>query len=359
MERLYFYRVITEILIVGQGLAGSTLALQLHQAGIPFLLVDDPTISRSSRVAAGLFNPVVFRRMNLGWRTEECLPEAISFYRWAEKITGSTFCYPTGLHRIHGSDDERKLWAERLSEEDWHHHIGQSEPSEEKPWLNQPFGGAPVHSAGFVSTLDYLDATRNWLKSQNLLIEEPFLHDDLDVSEPLLRWKELQCTEVVFCEGYKLNENPWFPEYYLNPAKGEVIIIEAPDLPQEIFNGKVYGVPLGNQQFRVGSTYTWNQDHAEPTEEKKQELINILQKMLNVPFKVIDHLAGIRPTVTDRRPIFGPSSQHPDVFAFNGLGTKGVVLAPLLAKEIAQYFLDGTPIPEDYAIERFQWKPLH
>jgi glycine/D-amino acid oxidase-like deaminating enzyme len=161
---LYFYLVITEILIVGQGLAGSTLALQLHQAGIPFLLVDDPTISRSSRVAAGLFNPVVFRRMNLGWRTEECLPEAIAFYRWAEKITGSTFCYPTGLHRIHGSDDERKLWAERLLEEDWHHHIGQSEPSEEKPWLNQPFGGAPVHSAGFVSTLDYLDATRNWLQ---------------------------------------------------------------------------------------------------------------------------------------------------------------------------------------------------
>ena len=145
-----------------------------------------------STVAAGLFNPVVFRRMNLGWRTEECLPEAIAFYRWAEKITGSTFCYPTGLHRIHGSDDERKLWAERLLEEDWHHHIGQSEPSEEKPWLNQPFGGASVHSAGFVSTLDYLGATRNWLKSQNLLIEEPFLYDDLDISEPLLRWKNLR-----------------------------------------------------------------------------------------------------------------------------------------------------------------------
>jgi glycine/D-amino acid oxidase-like deaminating enzyme len=351
--------VITEILIVGQGLAGTTLALQLHQAGIPFLLVDEPTISHSSRVAAGLFNPVVFRRMNLGWRTDECLPEAISFYRSIEALLGKSFCHPIGLHRIHGSDDERQLWATRMLEDGWGDHIESSEPSSAKPWFKQPFGGAPVHSAGFVSTLEYLDAARTWLKDQNLLIEEPFLHDDLDCSKPLLCWKDVQCTEVVFCEGYKLNENPWFPEVYLNPAKGELLIIEAPDLPQEIFNGKVYGVPLGNNQFRVGSTYSWNDKDAEPTEKKKQELINILDQLLNVPFKVLDHFAGIRPTVTDRRPVFGPSSLHPDIYTFNGLGTKGVVLAPLLAKEISQYFLNGTPVPEDYAIERFQWKPLH
>jgi glycine/D-amino acid oxidase-like deaminating enzyme len=345
-----------EILIVGQGLAGTTLALQLYRSGIPFLVVDNPSISRSSRVAAGLFNPVVFKRMNLGWRTHDCLKEAISFYRFVEQLTESSFCHANGMHRIHGSADERKLWDERLLELGWEHHIEDTLPAENHPWLNQPFDGARVKSAGYINTLEYLHSVGNWLKNQHLLIEATFQYEALRTSEPMLQWQDHQFNKVVFCEGFKLAENPWFPESYLNPAKGEVLIIEAPDLPQEVINGKVYCVPLGNSRFKVGSTYAWNQSNPLPTEEKKQELIQTLQKMLCVPFEVIDHDAGIRPTVIDRRPIFGASTLHSNIFAFNGLGTKGVVLAPLLTKEIAQFFLDGTPIPEDYSIERFQWK---
>lgn len=347
-----------EILIVGQGLAGTTLALQLHRAGIPFLIVDNPNISRSSRIAAGLFNPVVFKRMNLGWRTHDCLKEAISFYRYGENLTGANFCHADGMHRIHGSADERKLWEERLLELGWDHHIEETFPANSQPWLKQPFDGARVKSAGFISTIDYLNSVGDWLRNQNLLIEATFQYEELQPTKPLLQWKGHQFSKVVFCEGYKLSENPWFPESYLNPAKGEVLIIEAPDLPQEVFNGKIYCVPLGNHRFKIGSTYAWNQNDPLPTDEKKQELISTLQQILNVPFQVIDHEAGIRPTVIDRRPIFGSSSIHPSIYAFNGLGTKGVVLAPLLAKEITQYFLDGTQVPEDYSIERFQWKQL-
>ena len=143
-----------EILIVGQGLAGTTLALQLHRSGIPFLVVDNPNISRSSRVAAGLFNPVVFKRMNLGWRTHDCLKEAISFYRFVEQLTESSFCHANGMHRIHGSVDERKLWEERLLELGWEHHIEDTLPAENHPWLNQPFDGARVNSAGYIYTLE-------------------------------------------------------------------------------------------------------------------------------------------------------------------------------------------------------------
>lgn len=348
-----------EILIVGQGLAGTTLALQLHRVGIPFLIVDNPNISRSSRIAAGLFNPVVFKRMNLGWRTHDCLKQAISFYRFAEQLTESSFCHANGMHRIHGSADERKLWELRLLELGWDYHIEETLPAKSQTWLKQPFDGARVKSAGFIYTNEYLESVGAWLKNQNLLIEATFQYEELLTTKPMLQWKDLQFNKVVFCDGHKLNENPWFPESCLNPAKGEILIIEAPELPQEVINGKVYCVPLGNHQFKVGSTYAWNQTNALPTEEKKQELIKTLQQMLNVPFQVVDHEAGIRPTVIDRRPVFGSSTIHSNIYAFNGLGTKGVVLAPLLTKEIAQFFLDGNPVPEDYSIERFQWKQEH
>ena len=68
-----------KILIAGGGLAGICIAYQLAEKNIPFILLDKGS-NQSSLKAAGLINPIVFRRMLKSWRVDEFLPYALEFY---------------------------------------------------------------------------------------------------------------------------------------------------------------------------------------------------------------------------------------------------------------------------------------
>ena len=69
--------------IIGQGLAGTTLALRFLERNVPFRIIDNGHESSSSMVAAGLWNPIVFRRVNKTWMADESLEELEDFYpRW-------------------------------------------------------------------------------------------------------------------------------------------------------------------------------------------------------------------------------------------------------------------------------------
>jgi glycine oxidase len=335
------------VLIVGQGLAGSVLAMVLTEQGIPCHLVDKPGLAISSRVAAGLYNPIVFKRLTLGWRAEEAVWSANAFYSNVEKTLDLRFLNNSGIYRIHGSADEAVLW-ERRRDEGWDRHLGKSGSSAFNPWLNAPFGGAMVHTGGYIHVVSFLDAVRDAFRAKGAFFEGLVNPQDLKQSEHEITWNSQPYRSIIFCEGTAVEQNPLFDTPLLRPAKGEVLVIEAPDIPQEIFNGKVYGVPLGNHQFRVGSTYEWGATHAEPTKVKQDELVRQLKNLINVPFNVIRHEAGIRPATPTRRPLFVRSSKNSRVFAFNGLGTKGVLMAPMLADEIARYLKHKKPVHAEF-----------
>ena len=74
-----------DFLIVGQGLAGSALGYRLIQEGKKVILVDQPEGNKSSRVAAGLCNPVTGRKMVKTWKGEFLFPEIIPFYQELEQ----------------------------------------------------------------------------------------------------------------------------------------------------------------------------------------------------------------------------------------------------------------------------------
>lgn len=342
-----------DYLLIGQGIAGSTLAVRLLQAGQSIMVLDDPSVSRSSRVAAGLFNPVVFRKLTLGWRAREALAEAGLFYTQLEQLTGASFFHPTGMYRVHGSTDEARAWEVCRQQAGFADLLGAPEPAELRPWLNQPFGGAQVNGAGYVDTGSMLQAVATYLKTREALQETLFDPQQLVVTGTGIRYGDVSARNIIFCEGYMGERNPWFGALPFNPAKGEVLIIRCPKLLQEPFNGGVFGVPVGNGLFRVGSTYAWHQADAEPTAEKRNHLEERLRRLLTVPFEVVKHEAGIRPTVRDRRPFAGLHPLYPQLGIFNGLGTKGVLLAPLLSKEVAAHLTAGATLPPDYSIERF------
>lgn len=190
-----------------------------------------------------------------------------------------------------------------------------------------------------------------------MLLEEKFDFSQLSVSENNISYKDLKVKKIIFCEGFKAIENPYFPKLPFKLTKGEILTIKLLGdkiIPTEkVVNKGVFILPLGNNTYKVGATYEWAELNEEATEKGKSELIEKLQKVIKTPFEIIDHQAGIRPTVNDRRPLLGFHSQHPQLAIFNGMGTKAVMLAPYFAKHFAEVLEGETSLDKEVDIARF------
>ncbi|HTG65403.1 MAG TPA: FAD-dependent oxidoreductase, partial [Flavobacterium sp.] len=135
----------------------------------------------------------------------------------------------------------------------------------------------------------------------------------------------------------------------------EHFIIKAPGLDLDVIvNTSVFILPLGDGLFKVGATYNWKDKTDLPTEEGKQELIERIREIINCEFEIVEHFAGVRPTVRDRRPLVGTHSNYKSVHILNGLGTRGVMLGPAMAKELFDSVENGIPLQKEIDIKRFE-----
>ena len=345
-----------DFLLVGRGIAGSALAVELIKAGKSVCCIENRGLSSSSIIAAGLFNPVVFKRTTLSWRAIEALDKAEKFYRWLEAETDNRFYYPTGLYRIFGTGHEANHWKKLHQANVYSGILGEVTHEKEKPWLNQPFGGAHIHGAGHVDTNGFIKAAGIFIGNKAEIIEETFLPEQITLTSEGIEYKNIKATNVIFCEGFLAEKNPWFRNLPFKTAKGEVLIIFSEELPNESFSGNVYAVPLGSGYFKIGSTYVWNQTNQNPTPEMLDYLKDRISHLIRVPFEITGHEAGIRPTVSDRRPLIGLHPMHKALGIFNGMGTKGILLAPLLASEFADSLINHRSVMKEYSIDRFEIK---
>ena len=101
------------ILIIGSGLAGSTLALELSQRGHFIQVIDNLAPNTSSRVAAGIINPVVPKGVKKTWQYQEIFPAVFDYYRNFESLLGAEFVFEYPMMQIHANDNERYEWRKR------------------------------------------------------------------------------------------------------------------------------------------------------------------------------------------------------------------------------------------------------
>ena len=144
-----------------------------------------------------------------------------------------------------------------------------------------------------------------------------------------------------------------FNHLKISSTKGQVLKILTDEINEdESLNRKCFVLPIGNKEFKIGSTYEWNAVDSYTTQEGKSQILENYSILgLGIP-KVIAQYAGIRPTTFDRRPFLGEHHNHKANFVFNGLGTKGYMLAPLLAKELINYILKGDPLHTEVLLYR-------
>ncbi|MCF8230895.1 MAG: FAD-binding oxidoreductase [Bacteroidales bacterium] len=343
----------TKYLIVGGGLAGTILARTMEKYGQDFIMVDKPGKSNSSRIAGGMFNPVLFRTLGKTWQADAIIPFAHVFYPEFAKALNQEIYFPRKLVRI--LNQQNKVdWAEAAKTNDFL----DSEIKEyfQQDIVQQLHGSASINLAGNIDVKLMIESYQRDLKKQDRFWPGGIQYDDIEIQENSVTWKNIHAEKVIFCEGYLVEKNPWFNFTPMKPAKGDVIIIHAPLLKTDhIINRKVWIVPLGDDYYKVGATYRWDDRTETPRQDALDELITSLEEFLNVPYTILDHQAAIRPTVGDRRPLIGPHPEIENLMIFNGMGTKGVMLAPYFADHFLQYLTGKKEeIMERVDVRRFQ-----
>ncbi len=183
---------------------------------------------------------------------------------------------------------------------------------------------------------------------------EAFDYQELTISEASIRYKEYSAKRIIFAEGAAARFNPFFPKDLIRPNKGEYLVIKAPNLQlSNLLKGGMFVIPLGDDLYKVGATYDREDTTLEPTDSARQEILHKLKDMIRCAFEIVDQIAGLRPTTPDRRPLLGTHQQYEQIAFFNGLGTRGILMAPKLASYLFDHLEHGETLPKEVRLDRF------
>lgn len=342
-----------DYLIVGCGLAGIAFCEQLKSHGKSFVVYDNDS-QVSSTVAGGLYNPVILKRFTPVWQSEVQMDRSIPMYLEIEQRLGITLDQKIPVYRLFKSVEEQNNWFTASDKPNLNRWLSAKLIKNTNEYIEAEFGFGEVLETGRIDTALLIDKYRQFLRENNLLISESFDYSKVNQSNDTISYNSVTTKNIVFAEGFGVKQNPFFKELPLNGTKGELLIIHAPDLQIDfVLKSSVFLIPLGDQKYITGSTYNWTDKTNNCTPEAKKELLKRLKTFINCEFEVTDQSAGIRPTVSDRRPLAGVHQEHKNLFILNGLGTRGVMIAPYIADKLYQFIELGTPLDPEIDIKRF------
>ncbi|MEK6153420.1 FAD-dependent oxidoreductase [Flavobacteriaceae bacterium 3-367] len=345
-----------DVLVVGSGLAGMSFCEVLEENNKTFLVVADDS-QRASQVAGGLYNPVILKRFTLAWNAAEQLKGVVPFYTHLEEKLKLKLHHRVPVLRRFASIEEQNQWFEAMDTPQLQTFLSPKIRTNTNTSLEAPYGYGEVMHTGRVDTKKLLAGYGTYLDDRNLCVHEPFDFDALKIGPSHFGYKSIRAKHIVFATGYGLKQNPYFNYLPLTGTKGELLTIEAPELKEHaVIKSSVFLIPLGRHRYLVGATYKWKDKTNTPTLEARTELLEKLDTFLNCDYEVVAHVAGIRPTVTDRRPLVGRHPQHDQMYVLNGLGSRGVMIAPYAAKLLYQNMEYDLPLPKEMDVARFSKK---
>ncbi|NOT10863.1 MAG: FAD-binding oxidoreductase [Methylococcaceae bacterium] len=342
-------------LIVGQGLAGSLLAWELMRRGCRVVIIDNGQ-ENASRVAAGLINPMTGMRLVKSADVDILLPAAIDYYAQLADFFKQCFYHEKPLLRIFRNQDELMYGRQRLIQTDYQPYLTKLHAPEEliHPFM-APLGFLEQQKTGYLLTNPLLSCLKQYFIAHSSYRQATFDYQAMQLT-PTLQWKDMAPERIIFCEGYQVEQNPWFSWLPLQPAKGEILTLRHKILlPDKIINFGQWLIPLAQQQSRMGATFDHTNLSTDPTEQARNDLLRSLQTLApTLQSTVMNHQAGIRPCTQDRQPLIGNHPKLPKLAVFNGFGAKGSLQIPWYAQHFADVLEKKIPLLKPCDSQRYE-----
>jgi len=343
-------------LVVGQGLAGTVLTDALLERGESVHIADQHIKGAASRAAAGIWNPLTARTLQESWRFSEFMPQSLRYYQ--KKCAERKISPPRPLDLIKSLPNQHSLEHWNRTAETPGSSCKKSDgppPSDYQDRLRiGPYCGW-VQGAGQLNVPEFMEAAR-------LEYIEMGIHQDAYFESHSIEWKQnggLKWNNktyeyLILARGHQERFDDIFGWLPFNPAQGELLTITNTRLRIPfIVQSSGFLLPVGAHRYLIGSTYEWDTLSPIPTEKGLNELLRIKEGITPLNLKIESQLSGIRPTVADRRPLIGAHPANKNLYIFNGLGTKGVSMAPAIAQTLVNHILNQSALIPEIDIQRF------
>ena len=342
-----------DYIVVGLGLSGLAVCAHLEEEGQTFMVIADGG-KMASTVAGGVYNPVVLKRLTPTWNGATLLDYALPFYRKLEQQLDLTFLHESNILRRFASIEEQNNWYTAADDPRLSRFLSTPIRNNRNNAIKAPYGLGRVAETGRVVVPSILKAYADHLGKTDQLIEEECDFDALEVTQEGISYKNLRSKKLILAMGYRALENPWFNYLPIQGNKGEVLVIEAEDLHLEtILKATDFVIPLGNHQYKVGASYNPQDLSYTPTETSRSRLLRNLEGIIACDYRVVRHEVGIRPTVPDRRPLLGLHPRFSNLGILNGMGSRGVLLAPRMARDLVHHMCKGHALDPVTDIKRY------
>ncbi|UWX54545.1 FAD-binding oxidoreductase [Maribacter litopenaei] len=343
-----------DYIIVGLGLAGTAFCETLRQNQKSFFVISDQS-QTSSIVAAGLSNPVILKRFSLAWKADELLPLSQNFYPDLERQLKIKLVEDQPILRKFSSIEEQNMWFEASDKEVLKQFLSPQLVRNTNESLLAPFDFGKLMGAYRLRTESFLINYQEKILSRDKFLSDTFDYSHLNVMGECIEYNGIRAKNLVFAEGFGIKKNPFFKYLPVQGSKGEYLVIKSTELrEQNAIKASIFVIPIETNLYLVGANYNSVDKDNIPSGETKQELLKKLEKMINCPYQVVGHVAGVRPTVKDRRPLLGTHPTQKRLHILNGFGSHGVMIAPWAAKELFYNIEQGTLMNDEVNIDRFQ-----
>lgn len=339
-----------DLCIVGFGLAGFSLARHAELANLSFDIISDSS-QLSSRVAGGILNPVAVKPMKPVWNVEYFLNYAKSYYITLGHLFDKQIYQDIPLQVFIHNIEQENNWYEAYDKPRLKFFLNPKLKHDKTLiFKTDKFG---MINAGLVNLSLLFSAAREYYTEKANWVQGSFLYNNILFKRECINYNSQDYKHIVFCEGFGVTENPYFKDLGIYGNKGDYLIIKSKELKQEnIVKARYFLIPLGGDLYKFGATYQRQPLNHLPSNVAKVQMIEGLNKMINVPYKILDQVCGIRPTTKDRKPILGTHKTHKRLHILNGFGSRGVMTSPLLGKNLLSHIFDGTPLDKEISIQR-------
>ncbi len=354
-QKTRFPKKSIDYLIVGQGLAGTVLALTLDRLGLPYRIAADLTQPPASAIAAGLLNPITGKRLAKAPLMEAYLEAATAFYPLQEEILGASFFRKRSFLRLLKSKEEAALLQKRLLDPAFQPYMSHVYQPYHFEHLQDEWGSFALDSVYTLDVPVFLEKAKAYFEAKQVYIPKALKHP-LALEDGVLHWEGESFQAIVFCEGYGALANPLFSWLPFRPAKGEILTLDLlQGLPDTVVNKEKWIVPTSPTRIKLGATYSWDDLSSQPSVAAKGELLSSLKDILHVASfpLLLKHEAAVRPCTEDALPFLGQHPQYRSCFIFNGFGSRGSLLAPFYAESLVQHLRHQKPLAPPVNIVRY------